>query len=163
MTKLERDLKKQQQNLQSKLNDVNAKLENIQNEKLKKQQIKENYQVNDVPTQYEVDYKLLCEKFENAIRQFGTLNTSTKAIVDKYIDAMYHECSKVLPVDNSLVYNCPECGSKHSLYIGEYNDYYSPKYAITCTCCDFIGPETADYGEAWCEFICYLIKEGYLK
>lgn len=163
MNILESDLQKQKAKLAAELEDTCIKLENIQNQKLKKRQLKENYRINDVPIKYEVDYKMMCQKFENVIRQFGTLDASTKAITDKYIDDIYRECSKPLPVDRALLYNCPECGEHNSLHIGAYGkDECHMKYAVTCCYCDFVGPKISDYGEAWCEFEDYHVKHGYL-
>ena len=41
--------------------------------------------------------------------------------------------------------------------------FIKEEYAITCTNCDFVCPDTSsDYGEAWCEFHDWLVKHKYI-
>ena len=41
---------------------------------------------------------------------------------------------------------CPRCGTRGSIYIGEYTQNGRVTHAATCSCCDFIGPHRiSDY------------------
>ncbi len=162
--KLEKDLKQRQHELALELDDVNDKLNQIKEVQKFRRQIKANYRKNEVPIEYKIDYKQACLKFEQIIRDLGSINRSASTVFNRCIDEIYSECREPLPIDNSKIYNCPECGESNCLYIGSYgDDDYHMQYAVTCSHCDFVGPKISDYGEAWCEFESYLIKKGYIK
>lgn len=145
--------------LEDELNNLKAAKDEIQNKLDFKNNIKKNYKLNDVPDRIEYDYQKIVEEMINYLKD---INDYEKIL--EYLGFLMNRYSTNYGADPIKLYNCPECGASNVLYVGDYGfDEYDRKYAVTCGHCDFIGPESNDYGEVWVNFKDWLYKKGYLK
>lgn len=163
MSKTEKELKANRDQLLAQLKECDGKLDAIKAQKCKEAKIKRNYHMNYVEPKYEVDWKGYATTLETAIDKLTQGLPNYKEIQEQ-LTLMKNANSFKVPVDPSKLWNCPKCGESNALFIGTYGvDDFHVKYAVTCSECDFIGPRISDYGEAWCEFKDWLRKKGYLK
>lgn len=152
-SKLKRDI----QENEAKLKQLSAELEEMKAEAAFLEQLKANYKLNDVPSDIEYDYQAIYKAIK---KMFQTHYHITKS----EFEAIEKDNSWTRRPDPTKVYNCPECGGDNCLYIRDYGPGYScRRYAITCSFCDFVGPKSSDYVEAWYNFENWLRKNGYLK
>ena len=157
LNKSQAELKRDIQEHEAKLKQLNAELEEMKAEEDFRKQLKANYKPNDVPSAIEYNYQAIYEAIK---KMFQTHYHITKSEFETVVKAN----SWTRRPDPAKVYNCPECGGNDCLYIGEYDpDYSCRRYAITCSFCDFVGPKSSDFGEAWYNFEDWLRKKGYLK
>lgn len=113
--------------------------------------------------EYKVDWKGYATTLEAAIERAPHSFSNQKDIQKFLKQAKLANSFKVL-ADPAKIWNCPKCGESDVLYIGNYGtDEFHMKYAVTCDSCDFVGPNSNDYGEAWTEFEYWLKKKRYLK
>lgn len=163
MNKEEKQLKSTRDQLLAELKECNHKLDAIRAERARVAEIKRNYHMNYVEPKYEIDWKGYATTLETAIDKLAQGLPNYKEIL-KQLTVMKNANSFKVPVDPSRLWNCPKCGESNALFISTYGtDEFHVKYAVTCNICDFTGPESNDYGEAWVEFKDWLKKEGYLK
>lgn len=163
MNKEQKRLKSTRDQLLAELKECNDRLDAIKAQKDKEAEIKRNYHRNYVEPEYKIDWKGYATTLETAIDQLTQGLPNYKQIREQ-LTLMKNTNSFKVPVDSSKLWNCPKCGESNVLFIGTYgtDDLYV-KYAVTCNKCDFIGPKSNDYGEAWTEFEDWLRKKGYLK
>ena len=131
----------------------------------RKAEIKRNYQPNYIKPEYEMRWKEYAIDLEHLLTDIVSKKDETfKKYIDDGIKKARNKNSYEIPVDPSKIWNCPNCGEHDSLYIGEYTpDGFHIRYVVTCSNCDYAGPRSRDYREAWTEFVEWLRRNGYLK
>ena len=163
MTDQERALLKSQAELKCKLAEVEASLQSIKSEKRRIEEIKKHYHRNAVPPKFQMNWKGLAECLMTGLQNQAKDETSAKEI-SEYITKAKNLNSYRLPDDPTKLWDCPICGHSDCLRVEDFGrDEFHPKYAVTCTKCDFVAPSISDYGEAWCEFEDWLVRHGYLQ
>lgn len=163
MSKTEKELKANRDQLLAQLKECDDKLDAIKAQKDKEAQIKRNYHMNCVEPEYKIDWKSYATTLETAIDKLAQGLPNYKQMREQ-LTVMKNANSFKVPVDPSKLWNCPKCGESNVLYVGDFGkDAWHPSYAVTCSQCDFRGPRISDYGAAWCEFEDWLKKKGYLK
>lgn len=163
MNKTEKELKASKEQLLAQLKECNDKLDAIKAQRRRKAEIKRTYKPNHIEPRYEVYWRGYAITLETYINKLAEGSSNYKEILE-FLNHAKNANSYKIAVDPAKVWNCPNCGESNCLYIGDYGfDEYDRKYAVTCSQCDFIGPEISDYGEVWCEFEDWLRKKGYLK
>lgn len=142
--------------LQTKLAKLNEELKEV-NTRIDEAVIKKReYKLNDIPDRIWYDYKSIVEDLVEHFRN--------DEVVSSVISNILQAHSIKLGKDPVALYNCPECGSSESLYIGEYHSSTDGrKFAITCSRCDFAGPHVKYKNDAWEKFHRWLVKTGYLE
>ena len=135
------------------------KLNVIDEEKARKQKIKENYVLKDVSSVFQTDYEKLGKKIENYFKE------PTQILLD--VSSFYELCKEStneIKPKKEEIYNCPECGQTR-LRLGEFSGAYNPpKYAVLCDICDFTMDKKEDSEKnAWHAFHKWLIENGYLS
>lgn len=133
-----------------------------ENEKRKREkeelrQRKINYQLRTPEPPYEILYR----KFYEEIVELTHKKTQ---ITSLEIEKVKDMCIRKLPVPETDIYPCPECGEM-TLRAGNYGTDFEEQYRILCDNCDFIVPGKYERSEleAWETFYAWLVKEGYLK
>lgn len=165
MNKTEKELKANRDQLLAQLKECDDELNAIKAQKDKEAEIKRNYKPNYIEPRYEMLWKQYAIDLEHLLTDIVSKEDETfKKYIDDGMKKARNKNSYEIPVDPSKIWNCPNCGEHDSLYIGVYtSDGFHTRYAVTCSQCDFIGPRISDYGEAWCEFVERLRRNGYLK
>ena len=138
---------------------VQERLDAVTEENKKKQTIKENYTLNNIPLSFEIDYANLGKRIKE---QFDSCNSSSidVSVYKKILDENILET----PPKKEEIYNCPECG-KPTLKINEFGacGYSVYKYAVACNSCDFTMERKEDSEKnAWKLFHDWLVDNGYL-
>ena len=161
MARRKQELEEEKAQLLSQLDDINAQLDSIHETEKRRKAVKKNYKLNDVPDRIVYKWETICDN----------ILTYLEANPDKTAQQVLDVAKQIKKVNSinygkapDLLYDCPQCGAKSSLYVGEYGEpFIKEEYAITCTNCDFVCPDTSsDYGEAWCEFHDWLVKHKYI-
>lgn len=167
VNKTKEELKANREQLLAQLKKCENELNAIDSEIHRQAEIKHNYKPNYIEPKYERRWKDYAISLENLLLEISTrVDESLKKQINTGIVNACSGNSFSLPVDKSEVWNCPSCGESSCLYVGNWGDAYYPKYGVTCSSCGFSVPdeyEISDYGEAWCEFEEWLIKEGYIN
>lgn len=160
----EEQLRMKREQLLRELEECDNRLNSIKSQKDKEAEIKRNYHMNQVETEYNIDYMLYSKILEKAMFEAVKDEPDKVKELQDRLDVLQKGISTVVSPDPSKLWNCPKCGESNALYVGDHSpDGFTTRHAVTCSNCDFIGPMTRDYGEAWTEFIEWLSKEGYLN
>lgn len=165
--KTKKELEAYKDTLLNQLKECENELNTIDSEIRRQSEIKRNYKPNYIEPKYEIRWKDYAVSLENLLLEISTrVDESLKKQINIGIKDACSDNSFQLPVDKSKVWNCPHCGESNCLYVGNWGDEFKPKYGVTCSRCGFSIPDKykiSDYGEAWCEFEEWLIREGYVK
>lgn len=133
------------------------KISAIDEEKARKQKLKENYALKDVSSTWQINYEPLYGKINKHFKMPG------QTILD--ISTFYElrkQCSYEVKPLKEEIYCCPECG-QYRLEVGNWGDRCVGRYAITCRSCNFTMEKKEDSTfDAWRTFHNWLIKNGYL-
>lgn len=167
MNKTQKELEVRRDTLLTQLKECETELNTIDSEICRRAEIKHNYKPNYIEPKYERHWKDYAISLENLLLEISTwVDESLQKQIDTGIINARSTNSYQIPVDNSKVWNCPHCGESNCLYVGNWGDDFHPNYGVTCSSCGFSVPDEykiSDYGEAWCEFEEWLMKEGYIK
>lgn len=120
------------------------------------EEVKANYRPNEAPDRIEYDWEAIGKVLFAVVDEKGRISSAEAETIKK-------KFSLNLGPDPAKVYNCPECGASDSLNIWDFGSFDNHQYAVHCGHCDYFGPRTFDYGEAWTAFESWLRRHGYLK
>lgn len=143
--------------LKEALEKLTEENEKRKREKKELKQRKENYCLKTPEPKYEILY----QKFYKEIME---LSKKQNQITNIEIEKVKDICIRKLPVPETDIYPCPECG-KMMLRAGNFGTNFNEQYKILCDNCGFVMPvRYRNYEvEAWEAFHEWLVKEGYLK
>lgn len=133
---------------------VKASLQVINDEKLRRKRIREEYTIEYPERDYKPDVYLFYRRVHEAV-------DSGQPLSSEYISMLDQATQIPLPYDYTKIYRCPTCGNL-TLECGEYDEIYK----VACDHCRFELPKKyIGYSDtdAWRSLHTYLQVHGYLS
>lgn len=134
--------------------EVYARLDDINEEKQRRKQLRENYKLLPFEFEYTYNHAAIVHDLSNRIKV-------THVIAQCEFDDIVDNWKRKMPLDYEKIYTCPWCGNTSlRLHTPPNGIYY-----IDCNDCEFEVPKKYNgyyIEETWRNFHEYLIKHGYL-